>query len=109
VLTPDSLEGTDTGRAAILTEGEFDGMLLWEEAVDLVGWRVATLGSCNRGGSTKGPRYLLGCSRLRVAYEVDAEGGKGAERLGQISRACSVIGRRSQGRDGVLASRWAGV
>jgi hypothetical protein len=29
--------------------------------------------------------YLLGCPRLLVAYDVDAEGEKGAERLRQLS------------------------
>jgi hypothetical protein len=58
-------------------------MLLWQAAGDLVG--VATLGSCNRGASAKALRYLLGCPRLVVAYDVDAEGDKGAERLSQLS------------------------
>jgi hypothetical protein len=30
-------------------------------------------------------RYLLGCPWLLVAYGVDADGEKGAERLGQLS------------------------
>jgi hypothetical protein len=30
-------------------------------------------------------RYLLGCPRLLVAYDIDAEGEKGAERLRQLS------------------------
>ena len=71
------------GEAAILTEGEFDALLLWQEASDLVG--VATLGSCNRGVSARALRYLLGCPWLLVAYDVDVEGEKGAERLGQLS------------------------
>ena len=29
-------------------------------------------------------RYPLGCPRLLVAYDVDAEGDKGAERLGRL-------------------------
>ena len=33
----------------------------------------------------KALRYLLGCPRLLVAYDVDAEGEKGAERLAQLS------------------------
>ena len=43
------LFGADTlvpGEPAILAEGEFDTLLLWQEVGDLVG--VATLGSCNR-------------------------------------------------------------
>jgi len=58
-------------------------MLLWQEVGDVVG--IATLGSCNRGLSARALRYLVGCPRLLVAYDVDAEGDKGAERLGQVS------------------------
>jgi hypothetical protein len=46
---------------------------------------IATLGSCNRGVSAKALRYLLGCPRLLVAYDVDIEGDTGAARLGQLS------------------------
>ncbi len=80
------LFGADTlvaGELAILTEGEFDALLLWQEVGDLLG--VATLGSCSKGVSTKAVRYLLGCPRLLVAYDVDAEGDKGAERLQRLS------------------------
>jgi DNA primase len=75
--------GRRADKPAILTEGEFDALLLWQEAGDLFG--VAMLGSCNRGVSAKALRYLLGCPRLLVAYDVDAEGERGAERLGQLS------------------------
>jgi DNA primase len=71
------------GEPAILAEGEFDTMLLWQHAGDLA--CIATLGSCNRGISARALRYLLGCPRLLVAYDVDAEGEKGAERLAQLS------------------------
>ena len=67
------------GEPAILAEGEFDALLLWRDVGDLVG--VATLGSCNRGLSGRALRYLLGCPRLLVAYDVDAEGEKGAQRF----------------------------
>jgi hypothetical protein len=84
------------GEPAILAEGEFDAMLVWQEAGDLVGG--ATLGSCNRGVSSKALRYLLGCPRLLVAYDVDAEGDKGAERLRQLSPRMHRI-RPSVGKD----------
>jgi hypothetical protein len=71
------------GEPAILAEGEFDAMLLWQAVGDLIG--IAALGSCNRGLSAKALRYLLGCPRLLVAYDVDTEGEKGAERLRQLS------------------------
>ena len=93
------LFGADTlvpGEPAILAEGEFDAMLLWQEVGDLVG--VATLGSCNRGLSARALRYLLGCPRLLVVYDVDAEGDKGAERLGQLSPRMHRV-RPSVGKD----------
>jgi hypothetical protein len=79
------LFGADTlvvGEPAMLAEGEFD-TLLWQEVGDLVG--VATLGSCNRGVSARALRYLLGCPRLLVAYDVATESEKSAERLAQLS------------------------
>ena len=84
------LLGADTlvmGEPAILAEGELDTMLLWQEAGDLVG--VATLGSCNRGVGAKALRYLLGCPRLLVAYDVDPEGDKGLSGCASSRRACS--------------------
>src|ERR671929_80884 len=79
------LFGADTlvpGEPAILAEGEFDALLLWQEVSDVVG--VATLGSCHRGISTRALRYLLGWPQLLVAYDVDAEGEKGATRLQRL-------------------------
>jgi DNA primase len=93
------LFGADTlvpGEQAILTEGEFDALLLWEEAGDLIG--VATLGSCNRGLSALALRYLLGCPRLLLAYDVDLEGEKGAERLAQLSPRMQCV-RLPVGKD----------
>jgi hypothetical protein len=90
------LFGADTlviGEPAILTEGEFDALLLWQEAGDLLG--MATLGSCNRGLSARALRYLLGCPRLLVAYDADAEGERGAERCSNSRRACSGFSRPS--------------
>ena len=98
------LFGADTlvpGEPAILTGGEFDTLLLWQEAGNLVG--VATLGSCNRGISAKALRYLLGCPRLLVAYDVDVEGEIGAERLGQLSPRMHRI-RPPVGKD--VAAFW---
>jgi hypothetical protein len=84
------------GEPASLTEGEFDTLLLWQEAGDLVG--VTTLGGCSKGVSTKALRYLLGCPRLPVAYDVDAEGERGAERLGQLSPRMQRV-RTPAGKD----------
>jgi DNA primase len=101
------LFGADTlvpGEPAILAEGEFDAMLLWQEVGDLIG--IATLGSCNRGLSVRALRYLLGCPRLLVAYDMDVEGEKGAVRLSQLSPRMHRI-RPLAGKD-VTAFRQAG-
>jgi hypothetical protein len=42
-------------------------------------------GQLQPGCECQALRYLLGCPRLLVAYDVDAEGEKGAEPLGQLS------------------------
>jgi hypothetical protein len=80
------------GEPAILTEDEFDALLLWQEAGDLVG--VATLGSCNRDISPKALRYLLGCPRLLVAYDVDAEAKKVQSDCSGCQRGCSESDRQ---------------
>jgi hypothetical protein len=102
------LFGADTlvpGEPAILAEGEFDAMLLWQEVDDMVG--IATLGSCNRGLSARALRYLLGCPRLLVAYDVDAEGEKGAKRLRQLSPRMRRI-RPPMGKDVTAFSQAGG-
>jgi hypothetical protein len=48
--------------------------------------------------SAKALRYLLGCPRLLVAYDVDCEGERGAERLGQLSPPMHRI-RSPMGKD----------
>jgi DNA primase len=76
------LYGADTlvpGEPAVLAEGEFDTLLLWQEAGDLVG--TATLGSCTRRVSPGALRCLLGCASLLLPYDADDEGDRGAERL----------------------------
>jgi DNA primase len=93
------LYGVETlvpGAPAILTEGEFDALLLWQEAGDLIG--VTTLGSCSKRLSATALRHLLGCSPLLVAYDGDVEGDKGAERLAQWPLRLQRI-RPPQGKD----------
>lgn len=89
-----ALFGADTWRGhdvAVMCEGEFDAMLLYQEAGDLAG--VGTLGSA--GGhldlSAWGD-YVLPVARLLVAYDLDGAGAKGAARLtGMTARAQRVM------------------
>jgi DNA primase len=74
-----ALFGADTmaGRdLAVVTEGEFDAMLLHQEAGDLVG--VVTLGSAATRLPDMWVPYLLGVRRLLVAYDTDTAGAGGA-------------------------------
>lgn len=81
------LYGADTllsRRVAVLTEGEFDAMLLYQEAGDVVG--VATLGSCSKRLGIRAMRLLLPITRLLVAYDTDDDGEEGALHLLGLSR-----------------------
>jgi hypothetical protein len=60
-------------------EGEFDALLTWQAAGDLVG--VATLGSCAAQLPGRALRFLIRARRLLVAYDSDAAGQAGARRL----------------------------
>ena len=79
----DTLPGRDV---AVVTEGEFDAMLLHQEAGDLVG--VVTLGSASARLPDAWVPYLLGVQRLLVAYDADAAGVEGAAAVaGTLQRA----------------------
>jgi hypothetical protein len=60
-----------------------------------------------QGHQAKALRYLLGCPRLLVAYDVDAEGDKGAERLGHLSPRMQRI-RPPVGKDVTAFSQAGG-
>jgi len=70
------------GEPAVLAEGEFDTMLLWQAAGDLLG--TATLGSCSRRLSRDALEYLSGCSEVLVAYDADSDGDRGAEQVCRV-------------------------
>jgi DNA primase len=80
-----ALFGADTiGKhsTVVVTEGEFDAMLLHQEAEDLVG--VVTLGSAAARLPDAWVPYQLGVQRLLVAYDTDAAGVEGAARWKSI-------------------------
>jgi len=74
-----ALFGADTlpgEHVAVITEGEFDAMLLHQKGGDLVG--VATLGSASARLPDAWVPYLLGVQRLLLAYDTDTAGAEGA-------------------------------
>jgi hypothetical protein len=71
----DTLPGQDV---AIVTEGEFDAMLLHQEAGEQAG--VVTLGSAAARLPDAWVPHLLGVQRLLVAYDTDTAGAEGAAR-----------------------------
>jgi len=88
-----ALFGADTMRShdmAVMCEGEFDCMLLAQEAGDLCG--VGTLGSASATlDLTAWGDYLLPLARLLVAYDLDKAGKDGADKLaGLTARARRV-------------------
>jgi DNA primase len=88
-----ALFGAETLRGhdvAVICEGEFDAILLHQEAGDLAG--VATLGSATGGlDLAVWGNYLLPVPRLLVAYDLDGAGKTGAAKLaGLTARARRV-------------------
>jgi len=88
-----NLEGHDM---AVLTESEFDAMLLDQEAGDLVG--VASLGGAGKRLDTRWIMYLLDKRRVLAAYDTDKAGLVGAGRLLAQSKRVRTI-RPPKGND----------
>ena len=63
-------------RTAVLVEGEFDAMLLNQEAGDLV--FVATLGSASAQSTAALTTLLEGFDSIFIAFDADAAGWAGA-------------------------------
>jgi DNA primase len=81
-----ALFGADTiatQDTVVVTEGEFDAMLLHQEAGDLVG--VVTMGSAAARLPDAWVPHLLGVQRLLVAYDADVAGARGAARWESVS------------------------
>lgn len=77
----DTIKGSDI---VIVTEGEFDCMLLGQEAGDLVG--VCTLGSAtDRLDWVRFGRYVGFVKWFLIAYDIDDAGDKGAEAWQDVS------------------------
>jgi DNA primase len=70
---------------AFLVEGEFDALLLEQEAGDLIG--VATLGSAsNRNLDGRWLSYLLRCQRIVLVGDNDPAGLDWVKSMGNLSR-----------------------
>ena len=86
----DTLRGRPGRSIAVLCEGEFDAMLLWQEAQDLAG--VATLGSATaRLDVSAWGAYLLPLARLLIAYDTDEAGSEGAHTMGSLTARARLI------------------
>jgi DNA primase len=70
-------------KAALFCEGEFDALLARQEAGDLVA--AVTLSSATAMLSARWYAELTHCHTLLVAYDRDAAGEKGAQRLLSLS------------------------
>jgi DNA primase len=93
------LYGADTlvpGQPAVMAEGEIDALLLHQAAHD----RTATvsLGSATKLPSTRAALLLSQATPLFLAYDVDAEGDKGAERIQRLAPHARRI-RPPSGKD----------
>ena len=72
-----------------LTEGEFDCLLLCQEAGDLVG--VGTLGGAGeRFNFARFGKYILSAKRIFTVYDNDVAGQKGAQSWCEISQRVHV-------------------
>lgn len=86
----DSLFGVDRLRGhsqlLLLTEGEKDGLLAWQE---LGAWvDVASLGGAAKGLPTRWLSYLLPYRRILLIYDADDAGQQGALRLSALVGRC---------------------
>jgi DNA primase len=95
-----SVFGLETIRdhtIVFIVEGEFDAMLLEQEAGNLVG--VCTLGSASsRHLSSKWLSYFLGCQRIYLVGDNDKAGKDWAETLLGLSRRLKQI-QMPEGKD----------
>jgi hypothetical protein len=75
---------------AVLCEGEFDALLLWQEAGSLAG--IATMGSATgRLDISAWAEYLLPLSRLLIAYDLDGAGNDGAAKLAGLTHRARLV------------------
>jgi hypothetical protein len=88
----------------LLTEGEFDCLLGWQEAGDLVD--VATFGSATVQPGAYWLPYLLGFRRLLLAHDTDTAGGDGAEKWSWTARAERTIPPLEEGQGKDITDFW---
>lgn len=83
------LRDGEVASTVVLTEGEFDAMLLYQEAGDLVG--VLTLGSASSPLSTRCQWELRSAARILAAYDADFAGQTAANRLAHLDGRMHVV------------------
>jgi hypothetical protein len=76
-------------QVAVLAEGEFDALLLWQECGDMVG--VASLGSATARLDLLTWGYaFFPLHRIITIYDTDGAGAKGSEQLAELSSRIQV-------------------
>ena len=80
--------GLAARRIAVIAEGEFDALLLHQEAGDLVD--VVTLGSASLRLEGRWLPYLRHAAKLIAAFDTDHAGGQAAVRLAAASRRTRI-------------------
>lgn len=84
------IQTLDLHTTAVFTEGEFDALLLWQEAQDMVG--VTTLGaSTNVLNLATFGFHLLGLQQRLLAYDMDKAGNKATERMAWLQTGRLVV------------------
>lgn len=80
------LFGADTlapGSPAVMAEGELDTLLVWQAVHDRTA--AVSLGSASRWPTRRGALLLSQATPLLLAYDVDTDGERGAERIRQLA------------------------
>jgi DNA primase len=94
------------GWPILFTEGEFDALIIWQEALDLV--CPVTLGACSNNLNPRWYPILSTSPLLLTLYDADEAGDKGAARLAALTPRTKRI-YVPKGKDATDYNRFAGM
>lgn len=84
------------GWTALVAEGEFNCLIAWQEAMDIV--CPVSLGSANTSLNSRWFAALVACPRILACFDADKAGTSGADRLRALSARVRLI-HTPQGKD----------